>query len=269
LTRAFLNVRQFSKVLDNMLMGVMLVDIGLVVLMTIFFRQISFQYHNYAILMHCLMALICAAYCFLKKYKPARYYLLSWFTVLVAAGVFTISSVGIMPGYLGTNYTGLMIGCILQMLLLAFALGDRWNQLRKENQLAKELELKRNQLENERLEQEVQLRVEEIQMKSKRLEEVNQVKDKLFSVVSHDIKGPLSSLQLALSLMKSGDVSHEEFKELSAALEARFSQTTEFIENLLQWATLQLKGESFEPVYIDLHKIAQETINLLESETRK
>jgi len=269
LTRAFLDVRQFSKLLDNLLLADMIIDLALVVLMTVFFRQISFQYHNYLILGHCLLALVCAAYCFYKNYKPARYYLVAWFTLMVAAGIFTISSVGIFPGYLGTNYNGLMIGSILQMLLIAFALGDRWNQLRKENQLAKEMELKRGQMENERLEQEVQLRVEEIQLKSKRLEEVNQVKDKLFSVVSHDIKGPLSSLQLALALMKSGDVSREEFQQLSAALEARFSQTTEFIENLLQWATLQLKGESFEPVYIDLNRIAQETINLLESETRK
>ncbi|HEY3403554.1 MAG TPA: sensor histidine kinase [Ohtaekwangia sp.] len=269
LTRSFLNVKKFSKWLDKLLLADMFLDLALVVLMTVFFRQISFQYHNYLILIHCILALISAGYCFYKKYQPARYYLLAWFTPMIAAVVFTISSIGIMPGYMGTNYSGLMAGCILQMLLLAFALGDRWNQLRKENQLAKEMELKRGQMENERLEQEVQLRLEEIQLKSKRLEEVNQVKDKLFSVVSHDIKGPLSSLQLALSLMKSGDVSREEFQKLSAALEARFSQTTEFIENLLQWATLQLKGESFEPVYVDLNKIAQETIDLLESETRK
>jgi signal transduction histidine kinase len=269
LSRAFLNVRQFSRWLDNLLLVNMGLDIGIVVLMTIFFKQISFQYHNYLIFAHCLLALVCAGYCFYRKYKPARYYLIAWFTLLVAAGIFTISSVGFMPGYLSTNYTGLMTGCVLQMLFIAFALGDRWNELKKESERAKELELQRGQMENERLEQEVQLRVEEIQMKSRRLEEVNQVKDKLFSVVSHDIKGPLSSLQLALSLMKSGDLNREEFQKLSAALEARFSQTTEFIENLLQWATLQLKGESFEPVYIDLQALAQETITLLESETHK
>jgi len=269
LTRAFLDVRQFSKLLDRLLLINMSLDLGILVLMTIFFRKISFQYHNYLIFVHCLLALVCAGYCLHKKYKPARYYLIAWFTLLVAAGIFTVSSVGFMPGYLSTNYTGLMTGCVLQMLFIAFALGDRWNELKKESERAKELELQKGLMENERLEQEVQLRVEEIQMKSRRLEEVNLVKDKLFSVVSHDIKGPLSSLQLALSLMKSGDLNREEFQKLSAALEARFSQTTEFIENLLQWATLQLKGESFEPVYIDLHGLAQETINLLESETLK
>ncbi|HEY9048655.1 MAG TPA: ATP-binding protein, partial [Ohtaekwangia sp.] len=79
----------------------------------------------------------------------------------------------------------------------------------------------------------------------------------------------LSSLQLALSLLKSGDVSREEFQHLTKALETRFSQTTEFIENLLQWATLQLKGETYEPTYLDLSKIAEETITLMEVDMQR
>jgi len=269
LTRAFLNVRQFSKQLDNLLLGVMLVDLGVALLMTIFFRRISFQYHNYLIFIHCLVALICAGYCFYKNFKPARYYLIAWFTPLVAAGIFTISSVGFMPGYLSTNYTGLMVGCILQMLFISFALGDRWRTLEKENQLSKELELSRGQEEKERLEKEVQLRTNEIQQQNLQLEEVNNVKDKLFSVVSHDIRGPLSSLHLALTLAKSGALSSAEFQELSAGLELRLVQTTEFIDNLLQWAKLQMKGETFEPDKLDLCELAHESVRLLDPECRQ
>lgn len=269
LTRTFLNLRKFSPLLDMLMLVNMSLAIVAGVMMFIFFRKISYEYHHYFILVHCVLALVSAGFCFYKRYRSARYYLLAWVTILVAAAVFTISNLGFMPGYMSTNYAGLMLGSIFQMLFISFALGDRWNLLEKENQRAKELELKRNQEENERLEREVRMRIEEIQHKSEKLEEVNRVKDKLFSVVSHDIKGPLSSLQLALSLLKSGDVSREEFMELSTALDERFNQTTEFIENLLQWATLQLKGESFEPVYIDVSKLAEETITLLKSEIKK
>lgn len=269
LTRAFLNVRQFSKLLDNLLLGNMFADLGVALLMTIFFRKISFQYHNYLIFIHCLLALVCAGYCLYKKYKPARYYLIAWFTLLVAAGIFTISSVGFMPGHLSTNYTGLMAGCILQMLFISFALGDRWRTLEKENQNAKELELRREQGEKERLEKEVKLRTNEIQQQNLQLEEVNNVKDKLFSVVSHDIKGPLSSLHLALTLTKSGALSSEEFQELSEGLELRLAQTSEFIDNLLQWARLQMKGETFEPDKLDLCELAYESVRLLDSECKQ
>jgi signal transduction histidine kinase len=64
-------------------------------------------------------------------------------------------------------------------------------------------------------------------------------------------------------------VSQDEFQNLAKALEVRFSQTTEFIENLLQWATLQLKGETYDPDYLDLSRTAEETISLMEAELRR
>src|SRR5205085_10472559 len=122
----------------------------------------------------------------------------------LAAASFTFINLGFVPGLLSMNYAGIMAGCILQTLFISFAIGDRWSSLEKENRLAKELELKRGLEENERLETEVKLRTREIQQQNLELEEVNKVKDKLFSVVSHDIKGPLSSLHLTLTLAKAG-----------------------------------------------------------------
>ena len=264
LTRAFLNVRHFSKLLDNLLVGNMVLDLSVALLMTIFFRQISYQYHNYLIFLHCLLALVCAGYCLYRKYNPARYYLAAWFTVLVAAGVFTISSVGFMPGYLSTNYMGMMTGCILQMLFISFALGDRWRTLEKENQKVKEAELDREHREKRMLEEEVKLRTIEIQQQNLELEEVNHVKDKLLSVVSHDIRGPLGSLHLALNLVKIGSLSADEFQKVSEDLEARLTHTTEFIDNLLQWAKLQMRGETFDPDRLDLSRLANESVKLLE-----
>jgi signal transduction histidine kinase len=269
LTRSFLDVRRFSKWLDNVLLGNMFIMVFVAVLTIVFFRQVSYEYHNYIILLHCMLALIAAAYCLKNKYKPARYYLIAWFTPLVAAGVFTISSVGLMPGYLASNYTGLMVGCVLQTLFISLALGDRLRTLEKENQRARELERIREQEEKERLENEVTLRTKEIRLQNIQLEEVNNVKDKLFSVVSHDIKGPLNSLHLALTLAKSGTLSSEEFQQLSGRLEMRLVQTTEFIDNLLQWAKLQMRGETFEPEEIDLAGLVTETVHLLEPECQQ
>jgi signal transduction histidine kinase len=161
-----------------------------------------------------------------------------------------------------------MIGCVLQTLFISFALGDRWSTLEKENHEAKELELRREQNEKERLEEEVRLRTDEIHQQNLQLEEVNNVKDKLFSVVSHDIRGPLSSLHLALTLAKSGTLSNEEFQKITTGLETRLVQTTEFIDNLLQWAKLQMKGEKYEPDRLKLTDLAEETVGLLEPECR-
>jgi signal transduction histidine kinase len=266
LTRTFLDLAKHQVWLDRLLIVNSLADVVLAIMMILSKGSISYRYHHHAVLAHCVLVLISAGYCLADNYRPARYYLLSWVTLLIAALMFSMSNLGLFPEYLSTNYTGLMVGCILQMLFIASALGDRWKMMLRENQQAKELELIRNQRENERLEKEVKLRIDEIQLKNEKLEEVNRVKDKLFSIVSHDIKGPLSSLQLALTLMKGGGITQAEFEELSAILELRFAQTSEFVQNLLQWAALQLKGVNFEPASIDLQNISSETVSLLEFE---
>ncbi|HOX81624.1 MAG TPA: 7TM diverse intracellular signaling domain-containing protein [Chryseolinea sp.] len=266
LTRSFLNLRTFNKWLDNLLLGNMFLDIVCALLMLIYVRKISYEYHYYFVVMHCVLVLISAYYCLKKNYKPALYYLLAWIAPLLATTVFSMSSLGLVPGYLSTNYVGLMFGSLLQVLFISFALGERWTNVFSENQSMQEKELRREQEEKEHLEREVRLRTEEIQSKNERLEEVNNIKDKLFSIVSHDIKGPLTSLQLALTLAKSGDVSPAEFKKLAYELELRLTYTNEFISNLLQWAKLQLGGSLYQPEKIDLSSIAAETLVLFEPE---
>jgi signal transduction histidine kinase len=255
--------------LDRLLLANMLVDVVAMAMMLIFFSQVSYKYHHIFILSHCVLACISAAYCLYKQYKPARYYLIAWIAPFLGAATFTLSNLGYMSGELSMNYASVMIGSVLQIIFISFALGDRWATLEKENRLAKELELKRNQEENERLEKEVRLRTNEIQQQNQQLEEVNNVKDKLFSVVSHDIKGPLSSLHLTLSLVKSGAISEAEFRQIATELDTRLAQTTEFIDNLLQWAKLQMHGENFEPGCIDLVHVVAEVARLLEPECRQ
>jgi two-component system, sensor histidine kinase LadS len=269
LTQKFLKLYRFNRVLDFLLVAHMTAHTVVAMLMIVFFRQISYQFHHYFILVHCALALISAGYCLYHKYRPALYYLAAWITLLVAALVFTMNNLGFVTGYLSINYLGLMIGCVLQVLFISFALGERLNVLVKENQRAKELELIRGMEEYEKLEQVVQARTEEIQHQKERLEETNRIKDKLFSVVSHDIKGPLSSLKLSLLLAKTGTLKPEEFNHVVAGIETHMEQTTEFIDNLLQWARIQLRGIMYEPAAVDLEKLIDETITLLNPELQE
>lgn len=269
LTRSFLNIRNFSPALDNLLIVNTCINIVAGALMLFFMRQISYMYLHLFTLTHCTLVLVSAAYCLYNKFRPALYYLLAWVTLLLAAVAFTLSNMGLAPAYLGVNYQGLMIGCVLQMLLISLALGERWNLLVKENQRAKELELRRGKEEKVRLEFEVKQRTLEIQKQNEKLEELNRIKDKLFSVVSHDIKAPLSSLKLSLALTKINKLSQDEFKEVSTEIESHLDQTTNFIQNLLQWAKFQLRGEVVKPVRLDIQAMIEETAGLLDNDMRQ
>lgn len=269
LTRAFLNVRHFSPLLDNLLIVNTAINLVLGAMMLFFMRQISYMYLHLFTLTHCLIVLVAAAYCLSRKFRPALYYLLAWVTLLLAAVAFTLGNLGLAPGYLGANYQGLMIGCVLQVVLISLALGERWNVLVKENQRAKELELKRGKEEKVRLEHEVQQRTLQINQQKEKLEELNRIKDKLFSVVSHDIKAPLSSLKLSLALAKINKLSQEEFKAVSTEIETHLDQTTNFIQNLLHWAKFQLRGEVVRPVRLDMNAMIAEAVGLLENDVNQ
>lgn len=263
LTRSFLKLRQFSKALDIVLISNTIAALLAGLLMVIFHRQISYKYHHLFVFLHCIVILVSAGYCLYKKFRPALFYLIAWGSVMLAAAVFTMATLGLAPGYLGTNYQGLMIGCILQVLLISLALGERWNTLVKENQEAKEHELRRGYEENVRLEREVRLRTEELNLQNVQLEGLNQIKDKLFSVVSHDIKEPLTSLKLSLALVKMDKLTQQEFKDISGELEGHLDTTTDFIQNLLQWAKFQLRGEEIKQAAFELVPLLEETIALL------
>jgi two-component system, sensor histidine kinase LadS len=266
LTRAFLDLKKNQPVIDKLIVINISVNIIITLLMLFDIINVSYRVHHYAILIHSVLALVAAGVGIYRRFRPALYYLLSWLTLLFAALVFAISNLGFLGGFLNTTTSALIVACLVQMLLTSFALGNRWNNLVKENELSKELEIKRKELERASLEEEVRLRTQEIQLQNIKLEEVNRIKDKLFSVVSHDIKGPLTSLQLALSLTKNDSIKQHEFRELAGSLEIRFKQTTEFIENLLQWAKLQLRGESFDPEEVNLSSLVKSTLQLLESD---
>src|SRR5690606_6220655 len=111
LTRAFLNLKKNSPIMDKLLLINMELDILAAIMMIIFFGKISYRFHHYAILLHCIFALVAAGYCLYRNFRPALYYLLSWITLLIATLIFSMSNLGLFPAYLNTSSIGLIIGC--------------------------------------------------------------------------------------------------------------------------------------------------------------
>ena len=265
LTRSFLRLKDFSNKLDQALIATALVTVLLVLVLFIFPQKISFRALHLLTIMNCGLILISAFYCFIKEYRPARYFLLAWFTLLLAGVLFSLKNLGYFPSNALSN-SALCIGGIMQTLLISFALGDRINFLTKENQEAKEKELLFKQNLNEQLEKEIKLRTEEIQQTNKELKETNQIKDKLFSVISHDLRGPLHSLKGTLNILRMGALNPEEFNKLTETIEGQLHQTSYLLDNLLQWSKTQMQGESFTPTHIKLNTVLIEILQLVEQD---
>ncbi len=89
----------------------------------------------------------------------------------------------------------------------------------------------------------------------KQLNESNQVKNKLFSIISHDLKNEIHGLDGTLNLLKDDAISTEEFKEIVPLLANRTHQTSILLNNLLNWSKSQMKELNAKPTVFDIDEV--------------
>lgn len=94
----------------------------------------------------------------------------------------------------------------------------------------------------------------ELDLEVQKVDELNKVKNKLFSIISHDLRGPIISLKGILSLYKKGGITEEEFKQLTHNLENEFDSSSYLLDNLLAWSKTQLQGLEIKKTTINLHE---------------
>ena len=105
----------------------------------------------------------------------------------------------------------------------------------------------------------------EIEHQKNELEKLNQTKNKLFSIIAHDLKNPFFAIfNLVDHFTKNyQDLSEENRNEITKLIDLSARNTFDLLENLLSWARSQTGSISFNPENIDLVKLAEETINLV------
>jgi signal transduction histidine kinase len=122
---------------------------------------------------------------------------------------------------------------------------------------------KRVQHQKERLDvqsKQLAAAMSELQVQKTELEEVGKVKDKLFSVISHDLRTPVNTLVSFATLLEKDNIPAEKLKSYSNILKKTLSQTSTLMNNLLQWAATQMHG--FKPV-IDKVEVAAVAVKVM------
>jgi signal transduction histidine kinase len=104
---------------------------------------------------------------------------------------------------------------------------------------------------------------EDMEKRSEELERLNQVKDKFFSIISHDLRSPINALAGLLDLLDKGAIKPEELPNHVKELKTRFNHTRTLLNNLLDWTLLQMDKLNLQANRIDLRRIVDENIQLL------
>ncbi|MGC1243958.1 MAG: tetratricopeptide repeat-containing sensor histidine kinase [Chryseosolibacter sp.] len=103
-----------------------------------------------------------------------------------------------------------------------------------------------------------------IQVQAENLKDLDHIKTKLFSVISHDLRGPISNLQSLLDMFTRKLMTAGEFISLSERLKENLNITQRTLENLLNWSLSQMGGIRTEKKKIEINDGIAEACMLLE-----
>ena len=102
------------------------------------------------------------------------------------------------------------------------------------------------------------------------LQELNATKDKFFSIISHDLKGPLNSLTSFSSLLinHTDSLSKEEIKMFASDFDKSLKNLFALLENLLEWSRSQTGNIEFIPESFDIAAMLEDNKQLLKAQAQ-
>jgi signal transduction histidine kinase len=230
-----------------------------------------------------IIALISSFYLAKKGFKQARFYVVGWTFYIISAFVF----IGVINGFIDYNpftRNAICFGVALEICMFSLALGDRLNLIRKEKQeiLLENLHLvreQRNTLEEKVISRtaEIEKSKEELRTQSEQLQNAlhslelqaidlaksNATKDKLFSIIAHDIRSPLGSIYSVIELIRNQEFNQETQEEVLSDASKQIHLIFNFVDDLLLWSKSQMENFVLQSNPIYIKEIVDEVTPLL------
>ncbi len=105
-----------------------------------------------------------------------------------------------------------------------------------------------------------------ITQKSMSMEELNNTKNKFFSIIAHDLKAPLNSLSGFSNLIINHveHLSKDEIKMMAVDLDKSIRNLYDLLNNLLTWARSQMNTIEFKPVNLEVSTLFDDLVGLIQ-----
>lgn len=95
----------------------------------------------------------------------------------------------------------------------------------------------------------------QVEEKNRELEELNNTKEKLFSIIAHDLRSPIGQLKSSLELVNKEYITPEQFLPIAGKLSVQVDQLHSTLDNLLRWSISQFQGIQAVPEYVSLEDV--------------
>jgi two-component system sensor histidine kinase/response regulator len=171
--------------------------------------------------------------------------------------IYLIFFIGVSTSDHDTNVliSNLAIGMITLFACLGLSIIQWRNNLTKIEQKA----LIKNQ------KKELEKNYKQLLITSAELQKANETKDKFFSILAHDLRGPITSTLALTHFLEDSffDSDEEERKRLFMLLQSSLDTTAKLLENILLWSRSQTGDITFKPVPMKLFDCVQSNIEFL------
>ncbi|MBY0434316.1 MAG: tetratricopeptide repeat-containing sensor histidine kinase, partial [Cyclobacteriaceae bacterium] len=126
----------------------------------------------------------------------------------------------------------------------------------------------RNSQRKEKYSQELERSKLEIETQRNQLEEFNHFKDKIFSIIAHDLRSPINSLQGMVSLFNEKLMKAEEMEPHFKELGARLNSTSTSLNNLLQWSRSHMENMEPTATSINVEQLVTDVASLFSEQAK-
>lgn len=199
-----------------------------------------------------------------KGYKPALYFIIARASVCLITLWLVLSLVNIFP-YNELTFQIAPLGFIFELLLISLAMGDRLKDIKRVSvaEQSDKLRIQEENLylissQNERLEKVVESRTKALKKIVQSLETANADKNRLFSIIAHDLRSPFNSLISLFSLNDMDMLTFEDVKMLLNDSRKNIDNIHNTLNNLLYWAQSQMQGITTAPSRFNVRVLVED-----------
>ncbi len=128
--------------------------------------------------------------------------------------------------------------------------------------------IKRAEKIQKKLNTELQAKKEILEEHEIALTDSNETKTRLFSIIGHDLRGPIGGLQGLLQMFSDGEMTKNEFFEFIPKLKKDVDHIYFTLNNLLSWGNSQMNGAKTKPCVFALESLVDDNINLLAEQAK-
>jgi signal transduction histidine kinase len=261
-TMSFLDAKHYVSWLALLLRALVVVGLGIVLGGFVVPYRVMVVVAALVALVLVVAALAGGVIAWRRGHRAARYFVVAMAVFVLGAAAFSLKTLGVLPANVLTN-RAMELGSLLEVVLLSFALADRYRTLRLEKEAAQAESLRLQAEINETLEQKVHLRTQELeastheivrqmeildeqaneieiansalQERNMALATLNEEKNQLLGIVAHDLKNPLTTIIMNASMVRSykDRISMEQMQHLAERIEVTAGRMHEIILKLL------------------------------------